>query len=123
MSDSTTVNLFKLVNAALDAQHCRTVLVTDDDNFPTDRYVLSGHRRPARAANCESIHTDLDEGPGRGRHCSRRSDRDVALVSLSHVAYRSGALADMARITGLVHDAGALMLWDLSHPLAGAVPI
>ena len=120
VSDSTTVNLFKLVNGALDARPGRTVLITDDDNFPTDRYVLQG---VAAQRGCElrMIHTDLDQGLDTSAlHAALGPD--VALVSLSHVAYRSGALADMARITSLVHDAGALVLWDLCHSL-GAVPV
>src|SRR5262249_3711162 len=60
VSDSTTVNLFKLVNAALDAQPGRSVLVTDDDNFPTDRYVLEG-LASQRGCDLRMIHTDLDD--------------------------------------------------------------
>ncbi len=120
VSDSTTVNLFKLVSAALDAQPGRTVLITDDDNFPTDRYVLAG---VAAQRGCElrMIHTDLDAGLNTQTLLAALGP-DVALVSLSHVAYRSGALADMEQVTGLVHEAGALMLWDLCHS-AGAVPV
>ncbi len=120
VSDSTTVNLFKLVNAALDAQPGRTVLITDDDNFPTDRYVLAGIAAQ-RGCELRMIHTDLDAGLDTQPLLAALGP-DVALVSLSHVAYRSGALADMEQITGLVHDAGALMLWDLCHS-AGAVPV
>jgi kynureninase len=120
VSDSTTVNLFKLVNAALDAQPGRTVLITDDDNFPTDRYVLAGIAAQ-RGCELRMIHTDLDEGLAAEALLAALGP-DVALVSLSHVAYRSGALADMARVTSLVHDAGALVLWDLCHS-AGAVPV
>jgi kynureninase len=120
VGDSTTVNLFKLVNAALDAQPGRTVLVTDDDNFPTDRYVLQG---VAAQRDCElrMLRTDLDQGVAEDALLDALGP-DVALVSLSHVAYRSGALADMPRLTSLVHDSGALMLWDLCHSV-GAVPI
>jgi kynureninase len=120
VSDSTTVNLFKLVNAALDAQPGRTVLITDDDNFPTDRYVLQGIAAQ-RGCELRMIHTDLDEGLSE-ETLAAALDPSVALVSLSHVAYRSGALADMARITELVHEARALMLWDLCHAI-GAVPV
>ena len=120
VSDSTTVNLFKLANAALDAKPGRRVMVTDDDNFPTDRYVLAGI---AAQRDCElrMIHSDIDLGAGEEALLAAL-DQDVALVSLSHVAYRSGAIADMPRITKLVHDAGALMLWDLCHSV-GTVPI
>jgi kynureninase len=120
VSDSTTVNLFKLVNAALEARPGRTVLVTDDDNFPTDRYVLQGIAEQ-RGCELRMIHTDLDHGVSEEALLAAL-DQEVALVSLSHVAYRSGALADMPRLTGLVHEAGALMLWDLCHSV-GAVPV
>jgi kynureninase len=124
--DNTTINLYKLANAALDARPGRTVIITDDDNFPTDRYVLAGIAR-ARGYELRLIHTDMNEGlaiaaledaiVGRSAGSGQ-----TALVSLSHVAYRSGALLDMARITALVHDAGAMVLWDLCHS-AGAVRV
>ncbi len=120
VSDSTTVNLFKLANAAMDRQAGRSVIVTDDDNFPTDRYVLQGIAAQ-RGCELRMIHTDLDQGVSEEALLAAL-DSDVALVSLSHVAYRSGALADLSRITELVHGAGALMLWDLCHAV-GAVPI
>lgn len=120
VSDSTTVNLYKLATAALDAQPGRRVIVTDDDNFPTDRYVLQGIAAH-RGCDLRMIGTDIDLGVSEVNLLAALDD-DVALVSLSHVAYRSGALADMARITELGHDAGALVLWDLCHSV-GAVPI
>jgi kynureninase len=120
VSDSTTVNLYKLACAALDAQPGRPVLVTDDDNFPTDRYVLNGIAR-RHGAELRMIHTNPDEGITPA-DVAAVVDSDTALVSLSHVAYRSGALADMAKITAIVHEAGALVLWDLCHS-AGSVPV
>jgi len=120
VSDSTTVNLYKLANAALDARPGRTAIITDDDNFPTDRYVLEGIAAQ-RGCELRMIRTDLDEGLSEQALLAALGS-DVALVCLSHVAYRSGALADMRKITGLVHDAGALMLWDLCHA-AGAVQV
>ena len=92
--DSTTVNLYKLACAALDARPGRPVMVTDDDNFPTDRYVLDGIAR-RHGAELRMIHTDLDEGITPA-DVAAAVGPDTALVSLSHVAYRSGALADMA---------------------------
>jgi kynureninase len=120
VSDTTTVNLYKLASAALDARPGRGVVVTDDDNFPTDRYVLQGIAAQ-RGCELRMIHTDMDEGLSEETLLAALGPQ-VALVSLSHVAYRSGALADMARITRLVHDAGALVLWDLCHAV-GAVPV
>ena len=118
--DSTTVNLYKLAWAALDAQPGRTVIVTDDDNFPTDRYALEGIAAQ-RGCELRLIATDIDEGMS-ARSVHSAVDTDTAFVSLSQVAYRSGALADMAQITEIAHEAGALALWDLSHA-AGAVPV
>jgi kynureninase len=118
--DSVSVNLYKLAYAALDARPGRDVIITDDDNFPTDRYVLAG---VAAQRGCElrMIHSDIDQGVSEQALAAALDDR-VALVELSHVAYRSGALADMATLTRLAHDAGALALWDLCHS-AGAVPV
>jgi kynureninase len=118
--DSTTVNLYKLACAALDARPGRGVIVTDDDSFPTDRYVLQGIAAQ-RGGELRVIGTDLDQGVA-GAAVRAAVDERTALVSLSHVAYRSGALADMAAITAIVHEAGALALWDLCHS-AGAVPV
>jgi kynureninase len=120
VSDSTTVNLYKLASAALDARPGRPVLVTDDDNFPTDRYVLNGIAR-RQGAELRMIHTDPDEGIT-AADVAAAIGPDTALISLSHVAYRSGALADMAEISAIVHEAGALVLWDLCHS-AGSVPV
>jgi kynureninase len=120
VSDSTTVNLYKLAAAALDARPDRTVIITDDDNFPTDRYVLQG-LAAQRGVELRVVHTHLDDGldPETLRDAV---DGNTALVSLSHVAYRSGALLDMAAVNAIVHDAGALVLWDLCHS-AGSVPV
>lgn len=118
VSDSTTVNLYKLAAAAL--RERPGAVVTDDDDFPTDRFVLAAlaedHGRELR-----TIGTDLDAGLDPAR-LAAALDGDVALVSLSHVAYRSGALLDLAEVTDAVHRAGALVLWDLSHSV-GAVPV
>jgi kynureninase len=118
--DSTTVNLYKLAWAALDAQPGRNVIVTDDDNFPTDRYVLEGIAAQ-RGCELRMIRTDPDTGLSE-QTVRAALDERTALVCLSHVAYRSSALADLARFTQLVHEAGAMVLWDLSHSV-GAVPI
>ena len=120
VTDNTTVNLYKLATAALDARPGRRVIITDHDNFPSDRYVMAG-LAAQRGAELRMLATDIDQGldPDLVRAAV---DQDTALVSLSHVAYRSGALADMAAITGIVHQAGALMLWDLCHSV-GAVPV
>jgi kynureninase len=120
VTDNTTVNLYKLVTAALDARPGRQVIITDHDNFPSDRYVVEGIAAQ-RGAELRMLPTDINEGldPDLVRTAV---DEDTAVVSLSHVAYRSGALADMAAITQIAHQSGALMLWDLCHSV-GAVPV
>jgi len=120
LSDSTSVNLFKLGSAALDARPERGVIVTDDDNFPTDKYVLQGIAA-ARGLDLRVISTDIDDGLALD-DVTAAVGPDTALVCLSHVAYRSGAVADIAGITAAAQDAGALMLWDLCHS-AGSVPV
>jgi kynureninase len=120
LSDSTSVNLYKLAAAALDARPGRGVIVTDDDNFPTDRYVLEG-LAAARGLQLRVVATDIDEGLDPDRLAAALGD-DVALVCLSHVAYRSGAIADMVAITTAAHRVGALTLWDLCHS-AGSVRV
>jgi kynureninase len=114
VTDSTTVNLFKLASAA---QELRPgAIVTDAANFPTDRYVLGG------VGELMQFESDPIDGPTADDVARALRGREVSLVSLSHVAYRSGALADLRTITDAAHDAGALVLWDLSHS-AGAVPV
>jgi kynureninase len=123
LCDTASINLYKLAVAACEARPGRTVIITDDDNFPSDQYVLQGVAA-ARGMRLEVIRTDLDLGVTADQvraaiaACPAGS---VALISLQHVAYRSGAIADMVAITRAAHDAGAIMLWDLCHA-AGAVP-
>jgi kynureninase len=121
MADSTTVNLYKLAAAVLDARPHRRVLVTDAENFPTDRYIFQG-LASARGLELRLLESDPVAGPTADEVAAACAPADVALVCLQHVAYRSGALADMEGITAAAHDAGALVLWDLSHS-AGAVPV
>src|ERR1700678_1351229 len=120
VTDNTTVNLYKLASAALDARPGRRVIITDHDNFPSDRYVLAGVAAQ-RGAELRMLASDIDQGV-RPELVRAAVDSGTALVSLSHVAYRSGALADMAAITTIAQEAGALMLWDLCHSV-GAVPV
>jgi len=118
VSDSTTINLYKLAAAALDARPDRRTIVTEAGNFPTDRYVLEG-LASARGLRLEFV--DVDPLGG----CSASDlnlGSDTALVCLSHVDYRSSAICDVAGITSAAHDVGALVLWDLCHSV-GSVPI
>jgi kynureninase len=117
VTDSVTVNLFKLVTAALDARG-GGALVSDRANFPTDRYVLEGIAA-ARGLELRLFDSDPLHGPvvddlgGCG-------EGDV--VVLSHVGYRSGALADMPALTAAARARGATLIWDVCHSV-GAVPI
>ncbi len=114
VADSTTVLFYKLVRAAVDAAPAgRDELVTDTDNFPTDRYVLEGIARE-RGLTVRWVETDPAAGITVEAVRAAVGPR-TALATFSHVAYRSGYLADAAAITAAVHDAGALVLWDLSH--------
>lgn len=112
--DSTSVNLFKVLAAALALLPERRVLVSDGDNFPTDLYVAEGLRdllgrgHTLRLPRAEAIAEAIDE--------------DTAAVMLTGVDYRTGALHDMERLTRAAHDRGALVVWDLAHS-AGAMPL
>ncbi len=116
IGDSTTVCFYKLVCAALDARPGRSEIVTDLDNFPTDRYVLEG---VARARGLRLVWLDGDPDP---EAVTSLIGPQTALVTFSHVNYRSAYIADMAFVNQIARDAGALMLWDLSHS-AGSVPL
>jgi len=110
VADSTSVNLFKLLSAALALRPGRRVILTEAGNFPTDLYIAQGL---AELTGC-SVRREADP-------LTALND-DVAVLLLTHVNYRSGAMHNMASITHRAHDAGALVLWDLSHSV-GAVPL
>jgi kynureninase len=121
VSDSTSVNLYKLVCAALDLRKGRSKIVSDAFNFPSDLYILQGcvqanaGLRLQVVPSPDGIHMPAEE-------ILAAIDEDTALVTLSQVAFKSGFCYDAARITRAAHAAGALVLWDLSHS-AGAVPL
>ncbi|HEY0002406.1 MAG TPA: kynureninase [Actinoplanes sp.] len=120
IADSTTVLIYKLARAAAAARPGRRQVVLDTDNFPTDRYVLEGI---AAEQDLELVWIETD--PLTGVHPEQVAevvDERTALVLFSHVAYLSGWLADVAEITRIAHEAGALALWDLCHSV-GSVPI
>jgi kynureninase len=96
-------------------------VLVDEHDFPTDRYVLEGIAA-SRGLELRRLASDPVSGPSADDVVRAAGTDDVALVVLSHVSYRSGALADLAAITEAAHDAGALMLWDLSHS-AGAMRV
>jgi kynureninase len=122
IADSTTVVLYKLIRAALAAVEdpARTEIVVDTDNFPTDRYLVEGIAKE-EGLTLRWIEAD----PASGVHLEQVREAvgpATAVVLLSHVAYRSGYLADLPAITAAVHGAGALVVWDLCHS-AGSVEL
>lgn len=113
-TDSTSVNIFKALTAALSLRRERTVILSEATNFPTDVYMMqgieafSGGRVKALTVAPEEVVDALND--------------DVAVLLLTQVHYKSGRVRDMAAITRAAHDAGALIVWDLSHS-AGAIPV
>ncbi len=107
--DSVSVNLAKLIGGALAMHPDRNVVLSEPGNFPTDLYMVQGDARAEqRLADRDAIVDALDSS--------------VALLMLTHVHYKTGAMFDMAALTAAAHEAGALVLWDLSHS-GGAVPV
>jgi kynureninase len=118
VTDSTTVNLYRLAVAALDARMPRRVVVIERSEFPTNRYVVEGL---ARERDLEIRWLDRDPVEGLSTAAIAAGlDGDVALVVLSAVNYRSAAIANIAAVTAAARDAGALVIWDLSHA-AGSI--
>jgi kynureninase len=120
--DSTSVNLFKLYLAALQARPGRTRVVTDDMNFPSDLYVLQGALKLSGPHYQLLITHSRDGLTVTNDALQANIDASTALVALTHTAFKSGYLYDMGAITAMAQRAGALMLWDLCHS-AGAVPV
>jgi kynureninase len=126
--DTTSVNFYRLVRAAISARPGRKTIITDEANFPTDRYIMQGVAEEL-GLNLVVIPNDLQEH-STGEAFSDELvtpeilkpylNNDVALVTISVVAYRSGALHNIKELTELVRDSGALMVWDASHAV-GAV--
>jgi kynureninase len=113
--DSTSVNLFKLLTAALALRPDRATILSERGNFPTDVYMMQGIETLTRGAvqsrlvDPDAIEAALDDG-------------DVAVLLLTQVHYKTGRMRDMAELTTRAHARGALVIWDLSHS-AGAVPV
>jgi kynureninase len=122
VTEATSTNLFKLAVAALKARPDRTKIVSDAFNFPSDLYILQGiidllgNRHRLELVSSEDTITIAPEA------IRAAIDQEAALVSLTHVTFKSAFMHDMAAITAQAHQAGALMLWDLSHAV-GAVPL
>jgi kynureninase len=112
VSDSTSVNLYKLLHAAISNRAERSVLLTERHGFPTDRYVIDSVARE-RGLTVEACE------PGA---VLARIDERVAVVALTHVDYRTGRRHDLEAVTATAHEAGALVVWDLCHSV-GAMPL
>lgn len=119
ITDTTTINLFKVLSAALRVQAERAperrVIVSESSNFPSDLYIAEGLTQMLE----QGYSLRLVDSPEQLRAAI---DQDVAVVMLTHVNYKTGYMHDMQAVTGLIHEAGALSLWDLAHS-AGAVPV
>jgi kynureninase len=114
--DSVSVNLFKLISAALAMQaqngKRRKVILSEPGNFPTDLYMIEGLETQGLA----------ERRLAKRKRLAEALDEDVALLLLTHAHYKTGELFDMAALTRAAHAAGALVLWDLSHS-CGALPL
>jgi kynureninase len=113
VTDSTSINIFKALHAALALRPDRRTILAERDSFPTDLYIAEGVAKSRGAVLRLATHSAalaslIDEGP--------------AVVLINHVDYRTGALRNMAELTGRAHEAGAVVVWDLCHS-AGVVPI
>jgi len=114
VADSVSVNVFKLLAAALHLRPGRRMILSDRGNFPTDLYVAQGL---ARLLDGRAALRVVEEG-----EIAASIDADTAVVMLTQVDYRSGRLHDLPGLTRRAHDAGALILWDLAHS-AGVLPL
>jgi kynureninase len=112
--DSTSVNLFKVLSAALSKSTDRNVILSDRANFPTDLYVAGGV--------ISTMERDVELRLVSHEDLEGQIDSSVAVLFLTHVDFRDGSRYDMKHITKLAHDVGALVIWDLAHS-AGAMPV
>jgi kynureninase len=115
VTDSTSVNLFKVVSAALALRPDRQVILTETRNFPTDNYIAEGVIR-----QCGDRHRLVHVNDA--AELTDALDESVAVLMLTHVSYRTGAMHDMKALTKAAHNVGALVIWDLAHS-AGALPV
>ncbi len=113
--DTTSINIYKLLHAALGMRPGRSVIVAEGDSFPTDLYMAEGvaSTRPGTRLRLEGVDAAAIE---------ELIDDSVAVILVNHVNYKSGQLRDMAALTRKAHESGALIIWDLCHT-AGALPV
>jgi kynureninase len=122
VTEATSINLFKLAVAALQARPNRAGVVSDVLNFPSDLYILQGIINLLGKNHYLKLISSADGITIAPDAVDAAIDNDTALVSLTHVAFKSAYMHNMARVTEKAHEVGALMLWDLSHSV-GAVPV
>jgi len=123
VSDTVSVNLFKLATAAITLQPDKTRIITDTFNFPSDLYILQGIQQTLGNRH-EIIRISSQDGditPDLAQ-LEEALNENTAILTISHVVFKSGYMYDMRRITELAHAKGALVLWDLSHSV-GSVPV
>ena len=114
VADSTSINIFKALGAALSLQKGRSLILTEEGNFPTDHYMMQGYQKltggrvKAKAVPGEDVLEHLDE--------------NVAALLLTHVHYKTGRMRDMSAVNRAAHEKGVFVIWDLSHS-AGAVEL
>lgn len=115
VADTTSVNIYKALHAALGLRPGRNVIVAESGSFPTDLYIAEGvaSTLPGVRLRLEGVDADRIED---------LLDGDVAAVLVNQVNYKTGALRDMAALTARIHEAGAMAIWDLCHS-AGALPV
>ncbi|HBX69927.1 MAG TPA: kynureninase [Chloroflexi bacterium] len=122
LGDSTSANLFKLAVAALKARPGRPKIVSDALNFPSDLYIFQGIAEMLGQGHTLKLIPSRDGIHIQPADVAEALDEQTALLSLTHVAFKSAFMYDLQAITAQAHAAGALTLWDLSHS-AGAVPL
>jgi kynureninase len=120
--DSTSINLYKLAYAALNYAENKTNIVSDELNFPSDIYILQGLTAMFNQKHQIRLAKSFDDKTVSLKELEAHIVDNTALVSLSHVAFKSAFLYDMKAVTKLAHKNGAMVLWDLSHSV-GALPI
>ncbi len=114
-ADSTSINLFKVLSAALDLNPGRSKIISERDNFPTDLYIAEGvAKQIGKGHRLVPVDAPAD--------IPAMLDEDVAVLMLTHVNYRNGYRHDMAELTKAAHDKGILVIWDLAHS-AGAMAV
>ena len=117
--DSISVNLFKLLASAL-TLNCakRNIVLSQQDNFPTDLYAVEGLQQLLGKQRCQLLSCEADELEAQ----LKARGHEISVLMLTHVNFRSGKIHDMETLTKLAHDKGVLVLWDLAHS-AGALPL